>query len=287
MKRPYDANFNPTEQGIFPRIPELEYRQIKAANVTYLKLFNRSPLHVWTAFNDPEANIVSATYAMKQGTAFHWAVLEPDRLETDVAIDPGYSKNSNKYKDWQAEQGDKLIISAIDARNVRRMAENVYRKKSAMQFLRSGYPEVTLLWKEPLYNVWCKGRIDWVVEGGEVLVDLKKTQIATQWAFTQSIRRYEYYKQAAHYCRGYRIITGTRPKKWVWIVSEIDRPNECNTFSADMAAVDAAEVEVEEWYRRYAECEETGEWSGYADEIIELGYDIDAAIASIDDDIIF
>ncbi len=184
-KKPYDADFNPTKQFI-GRIPEAEYRRIKALNITYAKLFDRSPLHVWTAYNDEDAKIVSATYAMKQGTAFHWAVLETHRLDTDVAIDPGWSKNSNKYKEWEKEQCDKLIIAAVDNRNVRRMAENVYRKKSAMQFLQSGYPEITLLWFEPIYKIWCKGRIDWVTADGDVLIDLKKTQIATAWAFESS-----------------------------------------------------------------------------------------------------
>ena len=105
MTKPYDKDYRPTEAGIF-KIPEAEYRKIKAANITYLKLFNRSPLHVWTAFNDPEAEIIGATYAMVQGTAFHWSVLEPDRLKTDVTIDPGWSKNATKYKEWAAEQGD-------------------------------------------------------------------------------------------------------------------------------------------------------------------------------------
>lgn len=281
---PYDADFTPTEQGIF-RIPEAEYRKIKALNITYAKLFNRSPLHVWTAYNDESAQIVAPSYAMKQGTAFHWAVLEPHRLDADVAIDPGWAKNSNKYKEWSEANADKLIISAADDRNVRRMAEKIYRKKSAMQFLRSGYPEVTLLWREKETGIWCKGRIDWVTEPGDVLIDLKKTQIATSWAFEGAIRRYQYNHQAAHYCRGYRAITGKRPKKWIWIVSEIDPPNEANIFAADMAAVEMAEIDVEIWYETYARCQESGEWSGYPDYLIELGYDIDEAISSADDDI--
>jgi exodeoxyribonuclease VIII len=254
-------------------------------NITYAKLFNRSPLHVWTAYNDEDAQIVAPSYAMKQGTAFHWAVLEPHRLDTDVAIDPGWSKNALKYKEWAEENADKLIISEVDNRNVRRMAEKVYRKKSAMQFIQSGYPEITLLWFEPEFGIWCKGRIDWVTTDGDVLIDLKKTQVATAWAFEQSIRRYQYYHQAAHYCRGYQVITGKRPKKWIWIVSEIDPPNESNVFSADMAAVESAEIDVMEWYRRFAECEKTGEWPGYADYVIELGYDIDGMVSSMEDDI--
>jgi hypothetical protein len=81
------------------------------------------------------------------------------------------------------------------------------------------------------------------------------------------------------------MITGKKPTKWIWIVSEIDPPNESNTFSADMGAVESAEIDVELWYERFAQCQETGEWSGYADEIIELGYDFDAMVASADDDI--
>ena len=284
MTKPFDNDYRPTEAGIF-KIPEAEYRKIKAANITYLKLFNRSPLHVWTAFNDPEAEIISATYAMVQGTAFHWSVLEPDRLKTDVAIDPGWSKNATKYKEWAAEQGDRIIISALDFRNVRRMAEKIYKRESAMRFLKSGYPEVSMIWFEEEFNLWCKGRLDWITGDGGTLIDLKKTKIATKWAFEGSIRRYLYNHQAAHYCRGYRAITGRKPDKWLWIVSEIDPPNEANVFAADMAAVEQAEIDVEQWYRMYSQCEETGIWGGYPDDIIELGYDYDAAVSAGDDDI--
>ncbi len=52
-----------------------------------------------------------------------------------------------------------------------------------------------------------------------------------------------------------------------------------------MAAVESAEIEVMDWYRRFAECEKTGAWPGYADDIIELGYDIDGMVSSVEDDI--
>lgn len=270
--KPYNENYEPVLEGLFD-IPEPAYRRIKALNISYAKLFNRSALHVYTAINDPDALIISPSYAMKEGTGFHWLALEPDRFESEVVEELGISKNAKAYKEWEAEQGDKLILKPETIANIRRMVRVLNSKESVQRYISAGWVEKCIIWYEDLYDIWCKGRLDWISEDGQALIDLKKTQVATRWAFEMAIRRYEYYKQAAHYMRGYTKVMGYRPAEWVWIASEIDPPNECNVFVADPEAIDSAEADLENWYERYHQCQVTGEWPGYPDDPVYLGYE--------------
>ena len=276
MKKPYNSKLEPLKEGLFD-IEETVYRKIKALNITYAKLFNRSALHVWTAVNDPKSELITPSYAMKQGTAFHWAVLEPERFKSEVVMESALNKNSNAYKEWAAEHDGKLIIKAQDIVNVKKMVEVMQSKASVAGYLSGGWAEKCILWYEDDYNIWCKGRLDWIRDDGQALIDLKKTQVASRFAFEMAIRRYEYNMQGAHYMRGYSKIMGYRPAEWVWIVSEIEPPNECNVFVADPIEIDSAEATLEYWYERYASCLETGHWPGYADEPIYLGGQVPVA----------
>ncbi len=285
MKLPYDNDLKSIEEGIF-EIEEKTYRKIKALNITYAKLFKRSPAHVEVAIYDENAEIVSPSYAMKQGTGFHWAALEPERFKKEVVTDLETSKNSKVYKAWAEEQAHNLILSAKDIKNIRAMVSKMLSKSTALQYLQAGWAERSLLWLEPEYGIWCKGRIDFLSSSPVALIDLKKTQVATRWAFEGSIRRYDYYHQVAHYERGFCRVMNIDWRKqpaWIWIASEIDPPNECNVFKADVAEIDRAEEELLSWYEAYAYCLSTGEWPGYSDDIINLGYEFDPYSTANDD----
>lgn len=270
--KPCNQNFEPIAEGLFD-LPEYLYRRIKALNITYAKLFNRSALHVWTAINDPNALIVAPSYATKEGTGFHWAALEPRRFREQVVAELQISKNSKVYKAWEEDNADKLILKPATIENIIRMVKVLNSKESVMKYIGAGWAEKSIIWHEDEYDIWCKGRIDWIRDDGQALIDLKKTQVATRWAFEMAIRRYEYNKQAAHYMRGFAKCMGYRPKEWAWIASEIDPPNECNVFVADPEEIEAAEADLENWYQRYADCLATGEWPGYPDQPVYLGYE--------------
>jgi hypothetical protein len=284
--KPYNQALYPKETGLFD-IPDIIYRRIKALNITYAKLFNRSPLHVHTAITDPSSGIVSPSYAMETGTAFHWRVLEPERFKEKVKIAPAVSKNSGRYKSWKSEQAGNVIITAADYVSVCTMARKLAKHKAAQMYLSAGYAEKAIIWYEPDFDIWCKGKIDWIRGDGQAIVDLKKTQLASKFGFLKSVYNYDYYTQAAHYMRGYEVCMGYRPKDWVWIASEIDPPNECNVFVADPMEIDVAEDKVLMWYEKFAECERTGHWPGYPDEPIYLGHRSAKMVSYKEDDIGF
>ena len=252
MAKPYDKDYKPREEGLFD-IPDEIYFRIDALNMSSAKLFDRSAAHVRASIDEPNSG---ATYAMRQGTGFHWRALQPEKFRDDVIMELSANKNSKVYKAWLEEQPeDKLILTGKDIVNIRRMVAEMHKRESVMAYLASGWAERAMLWFEPKYGIWCKGKLDFIRSDGEALVDLKKTQVATRWAFEGAIKRYGYYYQAFHYMRGYEHLTGTRAKEWIWIAAEIDPPHGCRVFRADNSEIDAAGAAVESYYKQYAECQ--------------------------------
>ncbi len=257
------------EQGIFD-MDFATYRAVPALNNSALDVLARSPLHYKTYIEQPPE---PPTPAMQVGSAFHFCALQPDRFRAEVVPDPGWNKNSNKYKEWAADKQDKIILKREQIRNVQHQIEVLRGKQHIMKFLESGWPEKALIWQDPETGVWCKGLMDWLTPDLTV-VDLKKTQVATKWAFEMSVRRYRYYRQAAFYNRGMAAL-GMRMKNFVWIASEEEPPNECRAFVADPFEIDNADNEITPLLYRLAECQKKDEWPGYDDSVVDFGYQYD------------
>jgi hypothetical protein len=267
--KPYDSNYVPTQSGIFDLSWD-DYRRIRALNNSGLKWLQYSPLHYKT--NVLDAPPEKPTYNMMVGSAFHFLALQPDRYPHEVVTDPGWNKNSNKYKDWAAGHKDKLILKAKDIANVRNMVRIMHEKESLKDLLSTGWPERVILWQDPDFGFWCKGMIDWLTTG-PVIVDLKKfSSQASQWNWTGQIRRYDYYSQAWFYQRGLLAATGHHALDFIWIVSESDPPNECRGIVVDPDEVDKQCEEKMHLVELYANCLEKDEWPGYSDELLFLGY---------------
>ncbi len=275
----------PTQEGVFD-IPDELYFPIKAVSSSALKKFRYSPAHV-KAYEDKPATS-GETFAMREGTGFHWRMLQPEKFDRLVVADLTINKNKTEYKDWKERQdaGGKLVLPQKTIDNIEEMCRNAHGKRAIMQYLQSGWAERALLWLDPEFGLWMKCKVDWICADGKALVDLKKAQSAAPFGFQRAIYRYDYNVQAYHYLRGFRHLAGmARHEKvrWCWLVSEAEPPCESNLFVADAAAIDEAGDDVETWYQRYAECTATGEWPGYADEPIFLGYEFEP----INDDLRF
>lgn len=276
-RTPFDSDYRPTAEGVFD-LPDSVYFKIKALSSSALKLFRYSPAHV-RAYEDKPASS-GETPAMREGTAFHWCMLQPDVYRRRVVADLGISKQKKAYKLWRAMQEDagKLVLPAQTIARVEAMCRVALSKRTVQQYMQAGWAERALIWLDPEFGLWMKCKVDWITADGAALVDLKKAQGASEFGFQRSIYRYDYYVQAYHYMRGYKHLArlGAADRvRWCWLVSEIDEPNECNLFVADQAAIDEAGDQVEMWYQRYAGCLARGEWPGYPDAPVHLGYEFE------------
>lgn len=259
----------------FHKISDSYYFAIDALNYSTLKHFNKSAAHV---LEEKNRTVDTSTAAMREGTGYHWRMLQPELFNEMVTPDHPDNKNSNHYKEWRDRRlyEGKLILPGKTIENIDKAAEKARLKNSVMQFLQAGWPEKTLIWYDQEFNLWMKAKLDWICADGRTICDLKKARNASEYGFRRAIYNYEYYGQAFHYLRGYEQLTGRKRTSWVWIVTEIDPPHESQVFMADPHEIDRAGDTVCEYYDRYAKCIETGEWPGYPDQVIEFGYRFDS-----------
>ncbi len=277
MKQPFDADYNPTQEGVFD-LPDETYFKIKACSNSALKHFRRSPAHVYAYENDP--SLSEATPAMKEGTAFHWRMLQPELFEKCVipSENSGHGTRTKKHREWRdlQEARGKIVLSTEKILLIEKMVVVALEKECIKPHMSSGWPERTLLWFDKEFQIWMKCKIDWIRADGQALIDLKKSQSASSFGFQRSIYRYDYYLQAYHYIRGYKHLAGLSQYdriRWYWLVAEAEEPCESNIFLADQAAIDEAGDTVDEYYAQYARCLASGEWPGYPDQEIHLGYE--------------
>ena len=84
--------------------------------------------------------------------------------------------------------------------------------------------------------VKCKGKADIVVEGGDMLVDLKTTSKPIT-EFRKSAFRYNYHRQAAFYLDGFNA------KEFVFIVIETNEPHQIGIFRCSEHFIDQGREE--------------------------------------------
>jgi len=267
--KPYNEKFEPTTTGIFD-IPEAEYRLINALNNSNLKFMDeRSPRHLQHRLQGGTGKPIGTATKNKFdfGNAVDKCLFEPDRFEKEVIVSPDWSKNSNKYKEWRAEQpANAILVKPAEHARVLNAVAALKMKPKAVELLASGYPQKTLLWKHPEYGFWCKGRPDWIATNG-IVVDLKTTESGWLRAFRRIARNLKYYWQASWYMQGLSELTGENHNQWRWLVSEIYPPHESCVYIADEMGLAKAETDIAALCAIYNDCLESGMWPGYPDEM--------------------
>ena len=97
-------------------IPRAEYQAIAAINWSAIEGGfidgEFSPLHYKHAIAQPDEE----TDAMREGTALHMALLEPERFERDVVVMPEFNRRTTKGReDYEAFVAARFGIDAVKA----------------------------------------------------------------------------------------------------------------------------------------------------------------------------
>lgn len=254
-----------TTNRIIYDMPPEEYHKHPAISKSGLDQFDKSPEHYRYWKDNPK----EATPAMTFGTAYHMAVLEPERFDkTYIAIDGNRNSTTVKEAIAEAENAGKVVLKQAELDKVLAMREALFRKETARSLL-SGTKEASFFWTDPDYGVECKARIDTFL-GVDILVDLKSTESALDIDFTKSIINYNYYVQAAFYCDGYEAVTGRKAKGFVFIPQEKNPPYSCAFYNLIDDDVAFGRKKYKYLLRDYAECLATNEWRGLEDKISSI-----------------
>ena len=175
-------------------VPEDVYHASEGFGSSKVKTFMSCPLALK---HELEHGFKEPTPAMIKGSAFHMAVLEPDRYRNAYAVKPeGINRRTKAGKEefaiFEESCKGKQVIDQKLASEVSAMLDSCIDQFGNM--LTDGAAEVSY-WRKHESGLTLKARIDY--ERGDLAIDLKST--ADPISFLKSCRNFRYDIQAVHY----------------------------------------------------------------------------------------
>lgn len=279
-----------TEQpaaGRYEGVPDATYHGWEALNSSRIGLILRSPAHFKAAEEYPE----EPTPQMIYGRAIHLAVLQPDKL-LDHFCEPKPEKPSGKAYDrrtvkgkenyarwetavldpWLVSNNTKISLTQGEWDHLPGIAQSVDRTPEAHYVLGLGKHESSFVWQDPTTGLWCRCRPDATGESRNLLADLKSTVDARPEAFSKSIARFGYHRQAAWYRMGVNAVLGEGTiRDFVFVAVEKLPPYGVGTYVMDPADIARGEAENARALKQLRWCVDNGKWPGYGNRITPIG----------------
>lgn len=272
-------------QGIWDGLPAETYFAVEALSQSGAKKIRKS----CADYKLSREQKLEATDSMELGTAIHTGVLEPSEFDKRVCtIDDDAPKKPTSaqrrakkpspdtvaavawWDEFEARTAGRIVLPRQDFDRARRAIESVLAHPAAAALLAGAVVERSLFWRDRLYGVPCKARLDaWSV--GSILVDLKSCRDASPESFPKTVADFEYHAQAAHYTSGCaHAMAGEIPSAFVIIAVETEEPYLTGVYQVPDDAIRAGEHLMSIALERYAKARETGRWPGYAPTIETL-----------------
>ena len=212
------------------------------------------------------------------GTAAHTLLLEPEKVHKNICIMPstvlsadgGIRSKEAKDMAESARAKGLTVLKPDDWQKITDMRDALARHPFVPQFLTQGMAEVSVIFRDPVTNVWIKTRPDWLPSAsGAYLCDLKTT------ADLKSFERgafldWRYDLKASLMMWGAREVLGLDPKGVLHIVQEKKAPYRVAALALTVTNDDTrsilmrARMQARRGIDLFAHCLETGVWpTGY------------------------
>ena len=245
--------------GRFPEVSRREYDTGEGwaglLNWSLLKHMMKSPLHLDHARKAPYRD----TPAMALGRGGHTATLEPDKFALEFAVWEGERRAGKDWEAFRAANSNRTILKVDEYQRCLGIRDAVRSHPAAGPAISHGQAEVSIRWKDPVYGVACKARLDFI--GGTIL-DLKTTADIDPRRFAALAHRYGYVHQLAWYRWGVECATGVTDYPCQIVAVESDEPHDVALYTLNELDLGAALEEVQELLTRYVACTELGSWPG-------------------------
>lgn len=187
----------PLAPGIYLGLDDEDYFGDPAVSYSGIKQLLRSPAEFWlgSIWNPNRDEKKVEKDRMAQGKLFHCILLEPQKFEDRYFIMPG-----GRWSDH------KKMVNRNDYQNTAKAANVIKRLEKAERLFdpRFGYPEVTVVWRDPATGVLCRAKHDFFC--WEWTVDYKTVDSIEEEFIKMTFRRYKYHLQHAHYSSGRKIV---------------------------------------------------------------------------------
>lgn len=233
-----------------------EYHAVDAVSASLLKQIQRSPAHAKASLLQQQ----EPTPAMCFGTAFHTAILEPERFSAEYSVFQGDKRTKEGKASYEAlTAAGKTIITQSDMDSIVGMRGAIMSHPAARDILISQYKaEASVFWRDERTGLECKCRPDiWVKN---VLADLKTTDDASPEGFSRSIQTYGYGIQAAHY------LAGSGADTFIFIAVEKKAPFAVAVYELDPHSLHVCYEKRLGLMEYWADCRTAGMYPAYSDE---------------------
>jgi hypothetical protein len=235
-----------------------DYEYVTNSQLGYIK---KSPAYYWKMRNGGSLD----TPALRFGNLVHTLILEPEKYQDNFVVfnpedrpekDKGMTSKLNRAwkvkMEEQCKNGRKYLMT-MDQYNLAMTLRNKLLACSDFKWILDGCEtEVAKSWVDFNTMTKCKGKADIVVDGGNMLVDIKTTGKDVS-DFKKSAYRYGYNRQAAFYLDGFNA------KEFIFFVIETNPPHQIGMFRCTESFLDSGRqeyVELLETKRLYCETEQ-------------------------------
>jgi hypothetical protein len=227
-------------------------------------LLTRSPLHAWHAHPrlNPAWRAEVPTTEMELGTALHSMILENSEKSLVLIDAKDYRTNDAKALRDAARVNGKTPLLVHKLAEVREIALAARAQIKASEIGGVKFSsERSMLWQEG--ETWCRGRIDWLSDDNELVVDLKTTSASAEPnAYIKRLLNDGADLQAAVYSRGVYALTGKRPA-FVFACIEVDPPYAMSFVGLEPAWIAWADAKFDQALEIWRKCLASNEWPAY------------------------
>ena len=252
---------------------EFDYRREDGVNQSSLKKILDSPAHYQAALKSK----IIPTPAMEMGTALHCLSLDgSEAFDRQYVKKPdGIRLNTKEGKEWKEGVGRKKVLNSGGKDDpwgsvqgmAAELAKLAWFDPSQADYIK--HNEVSVYWEDRGVN--CKARLDRLVIGEGIVLDLKTTDSVDPETFMKKVVNLGYDFQAAYYTRA-AMAAYDKPFRFIFVAVERKAPYTVDLFEVSPDMMHEGFYKVEKALDLYVKCDDSGEWPTKEPVIRQLEY---------------
>jgi len=255
-------------EGLYSVEDSFYHGGINAISQSRLKEYAKSPAHYKTAIDGASDD---DNPMFTEGTAWHLALLEPDRFRTHCVIEPSLDKRTKsgkeEYARWSTENHGKLVIPADTHARIVEGVSAMRADKELACYITGGHSEVCAIAQHPIYKLWMKAKLDYWFPGSRFILDFKTTSSLED--FGRSIIKYGYIIQAPFYVDIVELILKQKVSGFAFLVVEKKKPYAYKVFVMTERTIEKGREMYERYLERHMQCVQEDSWPVY-DELMTM-----------------
>ncbi|MBM4819821.1 MULTISPECIES: PD-(D/E)XK nuclease-like domain-containing protein [Streptomyces] len=211
------------------------------------------------------------------GNAVHAELLGEGAVLAPLDFDSYQTKAAQEARD-EARADGRVPLLAKEWEQVQAMVAAVRSHPIAGPLFAPGMgvAERSMYWTDPATGVRCRIRPDWLrnreTGGRLIVVDVKTARAVDPAALQRAVYEHGYHAQAAFYLAGVKALGlhGDQEPAFVFAFQSKTPPYLVHLVELDFPALTLGAARNERALRIYAECQRTGVWPGFNDQITYL-----------------